>query len=76
MADALRHPPRGFENLAREHLWRKKWHILEVVADWLREGRTPGGLTGHYRGEFGYFPPVPHHAKTKWLLGHGDMGRQ
>lgn len=55
MTEALRHPPRGFEDLAREHLWRKKWHILEVVGGWLREGRSPGGLPGHYRGE----PPPP-----------------
>lgn len=53
MMEALSNPPRGFEMLAREHLWRKKWYILEVVSGWLREGRSPGGLPRHYRGEVG-----------------------
>ncbi|CAN0333233.1 unnamed protein product, partial [Laminaria digitata] len=39
MAEALRSPPRGFEDLVREHLWRKKWHVLDVVGGWLREGK-------------------------------------
>lgn len=50
MTEALRFPPRGFETLAREHLWRKKWHILDVVAVWLRESKKPAGVRGHYRG--------------------------
>lgn len=50
MAEALRCLPRGFETLAREHLWRKKWHILDVVAGWLRESKKPSGVQGHYRG--------------------------
>lgn len=50
MTEALRFPPRGFEALAREHLWRKKWHILDVVAGWLRESKKPAGVRGHYRG--------------------------
>ncbi|CAN0376811.1 unnamed protein product, partial [Ectocarpus sp. 12 AP-2014] len=49
MTEALRFPPRGFEALAREHLWRKKWHILDVVAGWLRESKKPAGVRGHYR---------------------------
>ncbi|CAN0001124.1 unnamed protein product, partial [Hapterophycus canaliculatus] len=48
MAEALRSPPRGFEDLVREHFWRKKWYILDVVAGWLREGKRPGGVPGHY----------------------------
>lgn len=50
MTEALRCPPRGFETFVREHLWRKKWHILEVMGEWLREAKRPGGLLGHYRG--------------------------
>ena len=57
MTEALRFPPRGFEAFAREHLWRKKWHILGVMGDWLREAKRPGGLVGHYRGTNDYFRP-------------------
>ncbi|CAN0185688.1 unnamed protein product, partial [Scytosiphon promiscuus] len=39
MAEALRSPPRGFETLVREHFWRKKWYILDVLAEWLRESK-------------------------------------
>lgn len=57
MAEALRSPPRGFETLVREHFWRKKWYILDVVAGWLREAKRPGGVQGHYRGTPGCLPP-------------------
>lgn len=50
LAEALRSPPRGFETLAGEHLWRRKWHILDVMASWLRESKKPVGVQGHYRG--------------------------
>ena len=53
MAEALRSPPRGFETLVVEHLWRKKWHILDVIASWLRESKKPGGVQGHFRGACG-----------------------
>lgn len=51
MVEALRHPPRGFEDLVGEHFWRKKWHILNEMAGWLREAKVPGGLPLHYQGE-------------------------
>ena len=50
MAEALRTPPRGFEELVREHLWRKKWHVIDVVGGWLREGKRPCGWLGHEKG--------------------------
>ncbi|CAN0389557.1 unnamed protein product, partial [Discosporangium mesarthrocarpum] len=37
MADVLRSPPRGFEELLQQHFWRKRLHLLRVGQAWVAE---------------------------------------
>ena len=68
MVDMLRNPPKGFEDVVRDHFRLKKTHILKVVEGWLAEAKT-SDTPGHHdklntqvealKSELKKLPPAP-----------------